>query len=391
MLPSLPQKKIVINGFTPSVFTPDTSSPTGSDYFNERVIYCQSNKSSNYKHGKGFKKIGYGIVGALWAAFYQNADVVLTPDDVWLAICQAFSNHVNHNAEKLRHHFVDHDGKKELVIFLPEHPKIKNTWEKLIEKFQATLKVCVKGSAAKSLECDFTTTKEIEKAVSGIITMCTFKKYYKYKVLLAKAAKREKDKRKYGIRNVIFQGTLGDWNRINDKLEALKKFEAGSWILPLQNIIDKFIETFNGTVDKRFWNNVVGTEGEGPNKELTGWAVAFFPYKTSGSRTEKKIVIKEIPEQVIDVPFTLETSGKNERYKCRAGFTGLLYENEGFRPQLTYAITQARGKSGKSTLTHSQKSLQDQCLQKCLSYFSCNDEQLNSSLSHGNINQSPTY
>ena len=40
----------------------------------------------------------------------------IKPDDIWLLIVQAFSNHVNANSERLRHYFVDFDGKKQLIV-----------------------------------------------------------------------------------------------------------------------------------------------------------------------------------------------------------------------------------------------------------------------------------
>ena len=43
----------------------------------------------------------------------------IKPDDIWLLIVQAFSNHVNYNSEKLRNMFVNFDGKKTLTVKYP--------------------------------------------------------------------------------------------------------------------------------------------------------------------------------------------------------------------------------------------------------------------------------
>ena len=45
-----------------------------------------------------------------------HGDVLLVPDDIWLAISFYFSEYVNENAEKLRNKFVKHDGKKKLSV-----------------------------------------------------------------------------------------------------------------------------------------------------------------------------------------------------------------------------------------------------------------------------------
>jgi len=40
----------------------------------------------------------------------------LSPDSIWLAIIQKFAKHVEDNAEKLRKHFVNFDGKQTLKV-----------------------------------------------------------------------------------------------------------------------------------------------------------------------------------------------------------------------------------------------------------------------------------
>ena len=40
----------------------------------------------------------------------------IKPNDIWLLIVQAFSNHVNVNFEELRNYFVDFQGQKTLTV-----------------------------------------------------------------------------------------------------------------------------------------------------------------------------------------------------------------------------------------------------------------------------------
>ena len=57
-----------------------------------------------------------GLVCAVHLAYHRHYPLVLTPDAVWMCIAQGFAHHVSQNAEKLRNMFVDHDGKKTLVV-----------------------------------------------------------------------------------------------------------------------------------------------------------------------------------------------------------------------------------------------------------------------------------
>ena len=46
----------------------------------------------------------------------NHGDLKITPDDVWMAIMLFFSKYADDNAEALRKAFVNHEGKKQLVI-----------------------------------------------------------------------------------------------------------------------------------------------------------------------------------------------------------------------------------------------------------------------------------
>ena len=51
------------------------------------------------------------LLNGFYTAHTNHYPIRIKPDDIWLLIVQAFSNHVNANSEKLRHLFVNFDGK----------------------------------------------------------------------------------------------------------------------------------------------------------------------------------------------------------------------------------------------------------------------------------------
>lgn len=53
---------------------------------------------------------------AFYTPYNQHGDVFLVPDDIWLMISMFFSKYMDQHAEKLRSHFVNHEGQKELTI-----------------------------------------------------------------------------------------------------------------------------------------------------------------------------------------------------------------------------------------------------------------------------------
>ena len=50
-------------------------------------------------------------------AYTQHGDIYLEPDDIWIMISLFVSKYVDQNAEQLRHKFVKHEGKKDLIVF----------------------------------------------------------------------------------------------------------------------------------------------------------------------------------------------------------------------------------------------------------------------------------
>eukprot|EP01084_Bolivina_argentea_P290546 499090_1 len=56
-------------------------------------------------------------------AFYKHYPLSIKPSDIWLLILHATSLHITRNAEKLRNKFVNHDGKKKLIVSRPDFVK----------------------------------------------------------------------------------------------------------------------------------------------------------------------------------------------------------------------------------------------------------------------------
>ena len=58
----------------------------------------------------------HGLVLTFLAAYNNHCGVELSPDHVWLAVCQGFCSHIENNANELRSFFVDFEGKKKLTV-----------------------------------------------------------------------------------------------------------------------------------------------------------------------------------------------------------------------------------------------------------------------------------
>ena len=60
----------------------------------------------------------HGFVHAVHEAYRRHLPLTIAVEDIWILIIQGVSQHINYgdNAERLRHHFVSHEGKEDLQV-----------------------------------------------------------------------------------------------------------------------------------------------------------------------------------------------------------------------------------------------------------------------------------
>ncbi|KAG9305413.1 hypothetical protein G9A89_011546 [Geosiphon pyriformis] len=99
-----------------------------------------------------------GFVAAIQQAYNHHQHLRISPDDVWLAIAQGVSNHINNNAERFRYYFVKHEGQKEICIFAgdilsTENNQLKGDWPVAINRLTTKVDENVtKVDLSKTLE-----------------------------------------------------------------------------------------------------------------------------------------------------------------------------------------------------------------------------------------------
>ena len=90
--------------------------------------------SLNPKQSLAYIDSNVPLLNGFYTAHTNHYPIRIKPDDIWLLIVQAFSNHVNANAEKLRHYFVNFDGKQKLTVNY-SISDIKQVDKKILENF----------------------------------------------------------------------------------------------------------------------------------------------------------------------------------------------------------------------------------------------------------------
>lgn len=308
---------------------------------------------ANNKERRQLVTFSHPFFDGMHRAYADHRPFVLTPDAVWLLICQGFSNHVNNNAEKLRHLFVDFEGKKKLTvrcsdIFLnnPDSP-----WEKYFPRFTSQIASYVGDSLVSVLASDFSTSTLTTRTASQITAMASMKEYFEYEMVFCIC----------GIPKVILEGTPADWQRIIDGVQFLRRYEMDWWVDEMLPVLEKIKRASEGEVDKKFWRGMFKLHEEQRDGDcggtdtydiFDGWVVKFYPYYDDKVRTSLKTLgaSSSLPPEIVSAPLSFRDqsdghiAGGDAELTLYAGFVGLSQNPETFalKPEIGWFITKEK-------------------------------------------------
>lgn len=299
-------------------------------------IYAQSkvtNSLVNYEYNSFF----YGM----YEAYAHHRPFVLSPDMIWLLICQGFAHHVNAEPEKLRSMFVSHEGKLSLVvrsneISLNSPPE---DWEKIFPQFTKKIAEHTGDELMNTLTANFSTTTPVEKVATEITAMYAMKPYFEFIVISTIC----------GIPEITIEGTPEDWQKVLDKTKQLEKYDLAWWTTELEPLLKQFVRASKGRVDKDFWRNMFKyhtLEEYGAPDVIDGWIVKFFPYDKDGNRNTLKELNggRSLPDEIVKVDLKyLDYNGglfSQTPLELWAGFVGLEQNSKTFalRPKIAWMI-----------------------------------------------------
>lgn len=282
----------------------------------------------------------YQLHGTLLDVFKQawenHEDVTLVPDDVWLTIIFQFTKYVN-----------DRDSALFQGMFVHQNERLSVSYEdvpQLFEKMSSEIKQNTKGELVDVIQANFTTTTPLTRFISIAALMDVLKRHFEYYASGSITC---------GIRYVHFEGTLGDWELILSKLDALRVYDVdGHWDAysdGVKTIVQGLIRTFKGDPDLAFWDGVIATQSHSHGcysvTKLSGWALKF--YGLGGVSMQRDYVGDH---RMIEIPIVLFDDQRKTNATIRAGFTGILKSKHSYRPRLSLSIstgsTPALGRRG---------------------------------------------
>src|SRR5262249_41686527 len=150
-----------------------------------RTLLNQSTRSieacSRY-HGRLVAKVlAHPVLVALQRAFMQHRPLCLSPDMIWLLLCQGVAHHINVHAESLRSRMVQHQGKVQIEVrrddFVKGSPE--NPWGEVIDEFSTQVRGHI-GSAHDLFIPRFSTTGPTERIAAEIVLLDAVQSYFEY-------------------------------------------------------------------------------------------------------------------------------------------------------------------------------------------------------------------
>ena len=279
----------------------------------------------------------------MYQAYADHRPFVISPDMIWLLICQAFASHVNSNSQKLSELLGDFThGQKEKIIIRNDFlsPGCSSLlWEPVLDEFGEEIRKRVKGELVENIIPNFSTTTNKERFAGIISLMNTFDSFFEYKVLTIIC----------GIPQITLEGNIHDWQKLRKKAWALREYKLESWIDEIDYILEKFIDVFEDKLDQDFWRKIFKIHeigGCGIPDVIDGWILTFYPFDKKGRRRESYCIsnFSSLPDEVLKVDFKhhyagpIQTHTRNLQFV--SGFIGAEQNSDNFaiRPYIDWFI-----------------------------------------------------
>ncbi|KAK5682333.1 hypothetical protein LTS10_005459 [Elasticomyces elasticus] len=292
-----------------------------------------------------------GFLHAIMEAYNEHKHLQIRPEDIWFAILTQLSMYINGHGEELRHHFVAHDGKKDLVVKTPGNRYTVNFGGLATALGQLVHENVTDSELREWILPAFSTTAKEDIFVSSVIMMGAMQKYFRY-IMMEESASMKED---YGIPSVTLLGEKADYELILSRLEKLRTYgeETGRFADLLQPVIRRFIKSLedpDAEDVKYFWNKVVNRKSQGSGDTyLSGWITAFCFWGDKGECLAKPGEVDEpltldgieyhaietnfrVPLGMITVPLLIIDSVGVDETVMVAGSTGIRCLGDGVAP-----------------------------------------------------------
>jgi len=278
----------------------------------------------------------HGLVDAVWLAFDRHLPLVLSPDDVWLAVVQGFALARANEAPVA--------DPKRLVVRRDDFVLGgDNPWPEVFESFGVQIRAHVGSKLFGLLSADFTTTGPVELAASRVACMGALKRLFQYEFMTL-----------CGIPEITLLGTVADWHEVRRRASRLCALGMEGWQPALDDVLGHFVRAAEGRAHRSFWRSICKQNGDSGGPYITGWLNVFFPFQSETDRTEPNpwafdwknhrgwgggIALDRLPSPLTRAPVRWRYLAEELDLTFAAGFVGVEQDAAGrLRPCIGWSV-----------------------------------------------------
>lgn len=293
----------------------------------------------------------HGLVGAIGAAFALHLPLVLSPDDIWLAIAQGYALAAEGAPEP--------EEKTKLVVERSDFVLGgDNPWPEVFTAFSTQVRAHVGPEKHALLADPFSTSGPLHQAAREVVVMGAFKSFFDY-VLVTRC----------GIPRVTLLGTPEDWSSLRRRAGALCELGLEWWHPALDEVLEQFEGASRGHEVPAFWGEMFKRWDQSGGPYVTGWINVLFPFVfeqaeldmrtgepigTDGYRRNPGAVAwrdrthsmheASIPTPLTRAPLVWQYVGRSIPLQFAAGFVGVQQDADGsVRPAQGWVVRSTPG------------------------------------------------
>ncbi|XP_068679731.1 uncharacterized protein [Montipora foliosa] len=279
-----------------------------------------------------------GMFAAVSTAYSYHYNLRTSPDDWWFCVIKRVACAIDANAEKesVRKMFVDHEGKKDITVFMEERDILKVDYEYFFDEITKGIRENVKvPEFVDGTTADFSTTTPVLKIVSQITLMYSVKQYFKYGMAVG-----------CGIPAVEMLGTEEDWAKLTSKLKVLRTLLepiekdlclGEAWWNVVREVFHNLLKTYQGEPDTKWWSHIVDYQTAyssgfilNGKRKIKGWITEFL----EGTILRDIMDEGDFTSGLVSVPVNLSDlpSGRKDTAAMVGGKLGFTVRGKSVQP-----------------------------------------------------------
>lgn len=287
------------------------------------------------------------LPNAVMTAYKEHRPLALSPDEIWLTICQGMSIHINKNFKRLKHKIYKGEFSRQLTVENNKLGLYDPAWQELVDSMATKTSNYTGTRFYDAFVPQFSTTTPTIKTAYQITLLGAQQKAFDYVAITA-----------CGIPYITLLGTTEDWKLIKTKLSILDQLGMKKWKASLEPIIDQFISASEGKADIEFWQHIYKDKrDEYDAYAISGWIHKLYPYIIDIDHFEQSykpnpfldkklksddyLTSNKFPNGTTKVPITWKNLRENETKELWfvSGFMGLKqYKDKTLEPFISWAI-----------------------------------------------------